>query len=111
MASSSQTLSLEELLALSVEIAALARCGVPLEKGLIELGTDLPGKTARMAKQLGQDMQSGQTLVHALQERGEFPPLYCAVVESGVRTGQLPSALERLADELSSSRVVWNEVV
>ena len=45
-------LSLDNLIALSDEIAALARAGVPLERGLAELGREMPGRLGRFAAEL-----------------------------------------------------------
>ena len=39
---SPQQVTLDQLIALNDEIAALARAGVPLDQGLLHLGRDLP---------------------------------------------------------------------
>ena len=91
-------ISLDELVALNDEIAALVRAGVPLERGLTGLGADLPGRLGRIAAALGERMSRGQSLVQALaDERPRIPRLYAAVVEAGVRSGRLAAALEGLA--------------
>jgi general secretion pathway protein F len=91
-------ISLDELVALNDEIAALVRAGVPLESGLVGLGADLPGRLGRIVASLGQRMSRGQSLVQALaEERPQIPRLYAAVVEAGVRSGRLAAALEGLA--------------
>ncbi len=92
--------SLEQLVALNDEIASLARAGVPLERGLIELGADLPGRLGRLASELGRRLESGESLAGVVSEDdGSFPPLYGAIVRAGLRSGRLPAALQ----ELSSS--------
>ena len=49
------------------------------------------------------EVVSGSTLAAALGAfRGVFPPVYCAVVGAGERSGQLPRLLERLAGYLES---------
>ena len=90
-------LSLDELLALNDEIAALVRAGVPLESGLLDLGRDLPGRLGRLATRLAESMAQGQTLDQAIAARqAEFPRLYLAIVAAGRRSGRLAVALEGL---------------
>src|SRR5436309_2247221 len=91
-------LSLDHLIALNDEIAALARAGLPLERGLREVGRDLSGNLSAVMKRLSGRMEQGASLSEALAtERDHFPPVYLAVVEAGLRAGRLPSALESLA--------------
>lgn len=90
--------SLEHLIALNDEIVALTRSGMPLERGLLDLGSDLPGRLRVIALALGERMSRGQSLPEALAASGaEVPPVYKAVVEAGLRSGRLPIALEGLS--------------
>jgi general secretion pathway protein F len=89
--------SLDELIALNDEIAALARAGLPLESGLVQVGGDMPGRLRALATDLGEKMRGGESLPEALDSVGGVPPLYRAVVEAGLRAGRLPAALEGLA--------------
>lgn len=90
-------LSLDELLALNDEIAALVRAGVPLESGLFDLGRDLPGRLGRLSMRLAESMAQGQTLYQAMEGRQtEFPRLYLAIIAAGRRSGRLAVALEGL---------------
>jgi type II secretory pathway component PulF len=91
-------LSLDDLIALNDEIAALARAGLPLERGLLTVGGDLSGRRRGVMVALGERMTAGASLPEALEaERGQFPTVYRAVVEAGLRAGRLPAALESLA--------------
>jgi len=97
-ASQSTPISLADLTAINDEIAALARAGVPLEKGLRELGPDLPRRLAQISADVAERLSQGQTLAEAIGDRSSgFPPIYRAVVEAGMRAGRLPAALEGLA--------------
>ena len=49
---SKPVITLDQLIALNDEIAALVRAGVPLDRGLRSLGEDLPGRLGRFARQL-----------------------------------------------------------
>jgi len=88
-------ISLDQLAALNDEIAALARAGVPLDRGLRALGRDLPGRLGRVTESLGRRLESGEDLTIALANAGAtFPPVYRAVVMAGLKSGRLASALE-----------------
>jgi type II secretory pathway component PulF len=91
-------ISLEQLIALNDEILALTRAGMPLERGLVETGADLPGRLRSITTSVGERLSRGETLPDALAALGDgVPPVYRAVVEAGVRSGKLPFALEGLA--------------
>ncbi len=91
-------ITIDQLLALNEEIAALVRAGVPLDRGLLEAGRDVRGQLGRIAGVLGRRLGRGESLVEALgAERQAIPPLYRAVVEAGTRAGRLPVALEGMA--------------
>jgi type II secretory pathway component PulF len=91
-------ISIDELGALNEEIAALARAGVPLERGLLRAGGDLSGSLKTITQALGSRLSRGESLPKALEaEKAAIPPLYRAVVEAGARSGRLPAALEGLA--------------
>jgi general secretion pathway protein F len=90
--------TLDELIALSDEIAALARAGVPLESGLAELGGDMPGRLGQWATLLAARASRGEPLLKVLADQSlRLPPVYRAVIEAGLRTHRLPAALESLA--------------
>ena len=90
--------TIEELIALNDEIIALARAGVPLERGLLAVGGDLPGRLSGIATALGARMSRGESLSEALESSGSgVPTVYRAVVEAGIRSGRLSTALESLA--------------
>ena len=91
-------ITIDQLLALNEEIAALVRAGVPLDRGLLDAGRDVRGQLGRIAGALGRRLGRGESLVAALgAERKAIPPLYRAVVEAGTRAGRLPVALEGMA--------------
>ena len=90
--------SVDDLVALNDEIVALARTGLPLERSLRDLGPDLPGRLGSLATALGERMARGESLPEALAASGRgVPTVYRAVVEAGLRSGRLATALEGLA--------------
>lgn len=96
--SSVQQVSLEQLIALNDEMAALIRSGIPLESGLMTLGDEMPGRLGRMASFLGARISAGESLDQILASNEDrFPPLWRAVVRAGVRSGRLSSSLESMS--------------
>jgi general secretion pathway protein F len=93
----SRVVSLEHLIALSDEIAALARAGIPLETGLRALARDLPGRLRKLAERLGNHLEQGCSLAEALEATADYPAAYRAVIAAGVRSGNLAVALEGIA--------------
>ncbi len=92
------SITIEQLFALNEEIRALVRAGVPLERGLLVAARGLRGRLGRITSALGNRLNRGESLIEALEgEKQVLPPLYRAVVEAGARSGQLPVALEGLA--------------
>jgi general secretion pathway protein F len=90
--------TLDQLIALNDELVALTRAGMPLERGLIDTGRDLPGRLRTVSTELGRRMGRGETLPEALGNLDAgVPPVYKAVVTAGLRAGRLPMALEGLA--------------
>ena len=90
--------SLEQLIALNDELAALVRAGIPVERGLAEVGRELPGRSGDLAAFLGARMSAGESLPAILaSDEARFPPVWRAVVAAGLRTGHLSAALESLS--------------
>lgn len=93
-----QTVSLEQLISLNDEMAALVRAGIPLEAGLTTLGQEMPGRLGRMAIFLGERISAGESLEQILaNDQDRFPPLWRAVVRAGLRSGRLSAALESMS--------------
>jgi general secretion pathway protein F len=94
-------ITLDQLIALSDEIAALARAGMPLELGLEALGRDMPGGLGRLAAMLAERSGRGQPLAALFGELGPQLPEACrAVVAAGLRAGRLGAAMESLSGML-----------
>lgn len=98
MATRGHAITVEELLALNDELRSLAKAGVPLEPGLRAVGSDLPGRLGRLADELSKRLERGESLETVLQDSQlNLPPVFCAVVAAGVRSGRLAAALESLS--------------
>lgn len=92
------SVSLDQLIALNDEMAALVRAGIPLESGLKWLGNDMPGSLGRMAAFLSDRINAGESLEQVLTNHEDrFPQLWSAVVRAGLRSGRLSVALESMS--------------
>jgi general secretion pathway protein F len=79
--------------------------------GLAGWGRDLPGHLGQLAQRLGAASAQGKSLTQALaEERTAIPPAYAAVVDAGLRSGRLPSALESVSHSMRSVREARNAV-
>lgn len=88
-------ITLDELVALNDEMLALVRAGLPLERGLRDVSHDVRGNLGRISGLVAERMARGETLPHILATSpDQFPSLYRAVVEAGIRSGRLTAALE-----------------
>jgi general secretion pathway protein F len=97
--------TLEQLAALSQEIAALARAGVPLDRGLRALALDMPGRLGKLADEISTGLESGRSLEQVVAElSASLPPTYRAVIAAGLRAGRLPTAMEGIAH--TSRRII-----
>lgn len=92
-----KSLSLSELIALNQELAALVRAGIPLEQGLIELGSSNSGTLGEVAGYLGNRLQAGETLSRILGDDSvPLPRFWKATILAGIRAGRLGSVLEHI---------------
>jgi general secretion pathway protein F len=93
----SPRISLEDLIALNDEMAALVRAGIPLDQGLRSMGREIPGRLGKFTTQLSERLEKGQSLEQAVGDFEEsLPSIYRAVVTAGLRSGRLAAALEGL---------------
>lgn len=98
--------SLDDLIAVNREIAALARSGIPLELGLRSFAGGLRSRLSRLANRIADRLAEGQPLATAIQLEGAKDyPVYAAVISAGIESGQLPEALESVA---ASAELVQN---
>ncbi|MDR3198963.1 MAG: type II secretion system F family protein [Planctomycetaceae bacterium] len=90
----------DQLIGLCDEIAALVRLNLPLETALRYRSGDLPVRLGNRVRELADRLESGQLLSEALRKDPNFPPVYAAVIEAGLESGNLTGALEQIAQNL-----------
>lgn len=90
----------ETLAALSDELAALSRAGLPLDRGLAALSTELGGDAVgRTCHALSRHLAAGRPIDEALKLALEgAQPHVEAVVRAGVLSGKLAESLTRLGE-------------
>ncbi len=91
-------INLDDLIALNDEIRALSRAGVPLGRGLLQMGRDMPKQLRAAAETIGARIELGESLEQIVSDEQQgLPPIYAAVVAAGVESGRLTVALESLS--------------
>lgn len=96
-------MKLEDLQLLNDEIVAVARAGVPLGPGLLQLSSDrsMPRRLRQITRAVGERLEAGESLGEALRRDPQLiPPVYAAMVEIGDHAGNLTVALENMASHL-----------
>ena len=96
--------NLDQLIGLCEEISALVKTGLPLEESLLLKSQAERGKIGEHLRQLAERLGTGQSLADAVREDPIFPPVFSAVVESGIKTGNLSSSLDSLIECVRSLR-------
>lgn len=90
--------TLEQLAAISDEIAALARAGVPLDQGFKDLGRELPGRLGAISDEISHALAAGKPIDNVVGDlSSRLPDAYKHVLLVGLKSGRLPMALESVA--------------
>ncbi|MDH3583348.1 MAG: type II secretion system F family protein [Phycisphaerae bacterium] len=92
----------EDFAAFNHQLAQLTSAGLPVERGLRLIARDLHSRRlARSVEQVAEDLEAGKPLSEAFAARASgFPPLYAAVMEAGVKSGNLSGILLNLGRHL-----------
>jgi general secretion pathway protein F len=95
-----QSLSVKEIALVTRQLATLIAAGLPLEEVLTAVAeqTEKP-KARHLLISVRNRVIEGHSLATALREYPHaFPPLYCATIAAGEKSGHLDKILQRLAD-------------
>ncbi len=91
--------TLEDVIALNEEVTLLAQAGIPLDPGMVRIGTNRKHELTRINAAVARRVGRGESLVDAVAaEDDSFPSVYQSIVEAGLRCGRLPALLEGLCD-------------
>jgi type II secretory pathway component PulF len=99
-----------ELAFVNQQLAAMLRCGIPLEGGLRQLcETMTRGPLRAELRLLENDLAAGLPLAKAVARR-KLPEFYIRLLELGARSHDLPGVLTMLADYYENAGAVWTQL-
>src|SRR5690606_5713672 len=98
---------------LTRQLAGLLAAGLPLEQALSASLDDAERRhVAHVLAAVRADIRAGHRLCDALAAHPrDFPEIYCALVEAGEQSGELPEVMERLAAHIESRGDLRNKIL
>jgi len=103
-------MKLDEFAFFNQQLAAMLRDGIPLEGALRRLCQEMRAGSLRTELQaLEADLANGTPIADALKGR-QLPELYKRMIMVGVKSGDLPGALNMLADYLQRQSSLWTRL-
>lgn len=102
-----------ELGGLSRQLAGLLAAGLPLETALTAVLEQAERRhVAHVVAAVRADIRAGHRLCDAMAAHPrDFPPIYCALIEAGEQSGELPEVMERLANHIESRGDLRNKIL
>ena len=87
-----------EFLLFNQQLASITKAGIPLERGLRELATEVGSRSMRkLINEIAGELERGTRIEDAFEKRQKaFPPLYGRILKAGVETGRLSEMLTSL---------------
>jgi type IV pilus assembly protein PilC len=88
----------DEFLLFNQQLASITKAGIPLERGLRELATEVSSTSMRkLINEIAGELERGTNIEEAFEKRQKaFPPLYGRILKAGVETGRLSEMLTSL---------------
>ncbi|MEO8303866.1 MAG: type II secretion system F family protein [Betaproteobacteria bacterium] len=107
-----KTVSRDQLLAITRELATLMRAGLPLDRALeVLIGLADSPPAAALLQQVRDDVRGGKSLSQALEVRRDvFSRFYVNIVRAGEAGGALGVVLTRLADTMERNKELRESV-
>ena len=98
-------ISPDEFLIFNQQFLTLSKSGLPLQKSLDLLAHQSRSESLRLAIEAVRDkVRTGALLSEAFEATGNFPPIYCATVRAGERSGSLDKVLTQYLTYQKQSR-------
>jgi len=87
-----------EFVLFNQQLASITKAGIPLERGLRELASDVGTRSMRkLVDAIADELEAGVSIEQAFEKRQKrFPPLYGRILKAGVETGRLSEMLTSL---------------
>jgi type II secretory pathway component PulF len=105
-----------EFMLFNQQLSAITKAGIPLEKGLRELASDVGSKSMRrLIGDIAGELEAGVSIEQAFEKKQKaFPPLYGRILKAGVETGRLSEMLTSLNRHLEMAsqtrRIVFEAI-
>jgi type II secretory pathway component PulF len=102
-----------EFMLFNQQLASITKAGIPMERGLRELASDISSKSMRkLIDAIAGELEAGVSIEQAFEKRQKhFPPLYGRILKAGVETGRLSEMLTSLNRHLElanqTSRIIF----
>lgn len=95
--------SRSELLLFNQQLMAMAQSGIPLEKGIRQIASEVASnKSRKLLEDIATDLESGMPPEQVFdRQSGKFPVLYGRIIKAGIRTGRLSDMLVSLNKHLT----------
>jgi type II secretory pathway component PulF len=95
-------LTLDDVLAVNEELAALADLGIPTNLGPGAAHSAVPGTLEQINSSLTLRTSLGQSLVSAAAENQELPSIYRSALETGLRSNSLSATLDGISRQATA---------
>ncbi len=105
-----------EFLLFNQQLASITKAGIPLERGLRELASDIRSRSMRrLVDAIADELEAGVSIEQAFEKRQKhFPPLYGRILKAGVETGRLSEMLTSLNRHLEmatqTKRIIFEAI-
>jgi len=95
-----------EFLLFNQQLASITKAGIPLERGLRELASDVSSRAMRkLVNAIADELEAGSSIEDAIEKRQKhFPALYSQILKAGTQTGRLSEMLTGLNRHLEISQ-------
>ena len=101
---------LDDVLALNEELAALAEVGIPTNLGPRFTRAALPRTLEQIKSSFSLRLSLGQSLITAVAENQELPPIYRSALETGLRSDCLSATLDGISRQAAAENELRNTI-
>ena len=101
----SRGLGRSEFMLFNQQLASITKAGIPLERSLRELSSDISSRRMRkLVDEIASELEQGTSIERAFEKRQKnFPELYGRILKAGVESGRLSEMLMSLNRHLEMS--------
>ncbi len=102
-----------ELLLFNQQLASLAASGIPLEKGIRQIASEVAGRPIRkLLEEIADDLEKGEPVEQVFEKRkSRFPLLYGKIMKAGIVSGRLSEMLVSLNKHLVTATQMRQAII